>query len=61
MPVPVFGVCDCDYADCYANGCICRLNPQAGFQRDWKDGLLVPARNKDCCHFHFEKLGGHGV
>lgn len=57
MPVPVFGVCDCDYADCYANGCICRLNSSEGFA--FQDSFhRVPFRNKDCCHFHFEKLWG---
>ena len=49
-----FGVCDLDYAECYALGCICRLNPVAGFQfESVMDGAKpVPFRNKGCCHFH---------
>jgi hypothetical protein len=49
-----FGVCDCDYSECYADGCICRLNPSVGFQFQFVAGIVkpVPFRNKDCCHFH---------
>ena len=54
MTMVVFGVCDLDYAECYASGCICRLNSVVGFQfESVMDGVKpVPFRNKDCCHFH---------
>lgn len=50
---PVFGVCDCDYVKCYASGCICRLNPSAGFQLE--NGK--PFRNRSCSHFHEQNEG----
>ncbi len=52
-----FGKCDVDGAVCYSKGCICRLNPKAGFQFEFKVGVRVPFRNKVCCWFDKVEVG----
>lgn len=49
-----FGRCKIDSGDCYAFGCICRLNLKAGFQSDYNYAnpqKRYAFRNKECSNF----------